>query len=302
MSKNRTIQSSAPRRLPDGYAEDPSAGPMLRFQASLPQLPVPPLASTIAKYLESVQPHLSPAEYATTYAHAQTFLASPLAADLQRRLEARAADPAVGNNWLADWWNEVAYMGYRDPVVVFVSYFYVHVDDARKRGPAERAARLLKAMLPFRALTESYVVRGCLDVVADVSVGDGSSRNRSVGHRCAWIRTSGCQSGIVVHGTCADGDARFHACRYPVKPCDTAAKFDPRTHDHVVFVRKNKFFEVSLVSPEGVELSAAELEVCVVVAVAGCFVDLLGQSDRARDCAGWRGQGGPGGCVDGRAS
>ncbi|KAG8214728.1 Choline/Carnitine o-acyltransferase-domain-containing protein [Butyriboletus roseoflavus] len=243
VTKNRTVQSSAPRRshpLPEGYVEDPSAGPMLRFQASLPHLPVPPLASTVSKYLESVQPHLSPAEYATTYARAQAFLASPLAADLQRRLETRAADPGVGNNWLADWWNEVAYMGYRDPVVVFVSYFYVHMDDPRRRrGPVERAARLLKAMLPFRALTESgqlepEKVRGvplCMDSYK-------------------WL---------------------FHACRYPVKPCDTAAKFDPPTHDHVVFVRKNKFFEVPLASQEGVELSAAELEVQIerVIALAG---------------------------------
>ena len=32
-------------------------------------------------------------------------------------------------NWLADWWNEAAYIAYREPVVVNVSYFYVHVAD-----------------------------------------------------------------------------------------------------------------------------------------------------------------------------
>lgn len=129
----------------------------LRFQASLPRLPVPPLASTIAKYLDTVQPHLSDAEFASTRNSANAFLRSPLAAELQRRLEARAADPDT-KNWLADWWNEAAYMGYRDPVVVFVSYFYVHVDD-RRGDPAARAARLIKALLAFRALTESCVPR-----------------------------------------------------------------------------------------------------------------------------------------------
>jgi carnitine O-acetyltransferase len=53
---------------------------------------------------------------------------------------------------------------------------------------------------------------------------------------------------------------RFHSCRYPVKPSDTAKKFDYKKHNHVVFVRKNKFFAVPLATPEGVELSAAELE------------------------------------------
>ena len=179
---------------------------MLRFQASLPHLPVPPLASTVSKYLETVKPHLSDAEYATTLASAHAFLASPLAADLQHRLEARAADPTI-KNWLADWWNEVAYMGYRDPVVVFVSYFYVHVDDSRRRDPAARAASLLKAMLPFRALTESYVLVpfvscGLMVMGLDMS-GSSSSLKKSVGRRCAWIRTSGCQCRVC--STCVWG-------------------------------------------------------------------------------------------------
>ncbi|KIJ62738.1 hypothetical protein HYDPIDRAFT_114433 [Hydnomerulius pinastri MD-312] len=241
MAKNRTMKSSAPRKshpVPEGYAVDPSAGNMLRFQASLPHLPVPPVSSTVSKYLETVKPHLTEAEYATTQAKASEFLSSPLAAELQKRLEARAADPSI-KNWLADWWNDVAYMGYRDPVVVYVSYFYVHLDDARRRDPAKRAASLIKAMLPFREMTESKAiepekVRGmplCMDSYK-------------------WL---------------------FHSSRYPVKPSDTAAKFDPTTHNHVVFVRKNKFFEVPLASPDGQELSAAELEVQIerVIKLAG---------------------------------
>lgn len=55
---------------------------------------------------------------------------------------------------MADWWNDVAYMAYRDSVVVNVSYFYVHKDDVKKPGQARRAAQLVKALLPFRALVE----------------------------------------------------------------------------------------------------------------------------------------------------
>jgi carnitine O-acetyltransferase len=142
---------------PPGYSIDPKAGPMLRYQASLPRLPVPSLASTASKYLDTVRPHVSDAEYNKTESIVNEFVASPQAAELQKRLEARAADPNV-KNWLADWWNDVAYMGYRDPVVVFVSYYYVHVDDRTRRDPAKRAASLIKAMLPFRELTERYVV------------------------------------------------------------------------------------------------------------------------------------------------
>lgn len=68
------------------------------------------------------------------------------------------------DNWLADWWDDVAYMAYRDPVVVYVSYFYVHKDGkglggrGDVGGGAERAARLIKAMMPFRALVEACVL------------------------------------------------------------------------------------------------------------------------------------------------
>ena len=153
---------------------------MLRYQASLPHLPVPPLSSTLAKYLETLRPHLSPGEYARSESILQAFGASKQAQELQRRLEARASSSSssdesegvVNVNWLADWWNEAAYMAFREPVVVNVSYFYVHVPDAdagtdeaigdaRALAP-KRAARLLKAMLPFRTLVETCVMTSLL--------------------------------------------------------------------------------------------------------------------------------------------
>ncbi|KAK0188055.1 acyltransferase ChoActase/COT/CPT [Armillaria mellea] len=223
----KSTASSRNTDPPPGYAIDPSAGPMLRYQASLPHLPVPTLSSTVHKYLETVRPHVSEAAYKQTESVAKDFLASPLSAELQKRLEARAADPNV-TNWISDWWNDAAYMGYRDPVIVFVSYFYVHLDDKLRRDPVKRAASLLKSMLSFRDMTESQAlepekVRGAPLCMASYK----------------WL---------------------FHSSRYPNKPSDTAHKFDAATHNHVVFVRKNKFFKVPLIDPTGRELSAAELE------------------------------------------
>ena len=57
-------------------------------------------------------------------------------------------------------------MGYRDPVVVFVSYFFVHVDDRMRRDPVKRASSPIKAMLPFRKLTERYVCPVCVGCMA----------------------------------------------------------------------------------------------------------------------------------------
>ena len=158
-STHSTSAGTGSSTLPEGYAADPmQQGPMFRYQASLPHLPVPPLTSTLSKYLETLRPHLSPAEYAHSEAIVRAFGSSKQAEELQRRLEARAADEGVVN-WLADWWNETAYMAFREPVVVNVSYFYVHVPDADEVvcDAPMRAARLLKAMLPFRTLVERYV-------------------------------------------------------------------------------------------------------------------------------------------------
>ena len=168
-TNNSTSTGTGTGTLPEGYEADPTQGPMNRYQASLPHLPVPPLSSTLSKYLETLRPHLSPAEYARSESILRAFGASKQAQELQRRLEAHAAAAAssssdesegvVNVNWLADWWNETAYMAFREPVVVNVSYFYVHVpdvDEAICDAPAsKRAARLLKAMLLFRTLVET---------------------------------------------------------------------------------------------------------------------------------------------------
>lgn len=221
------LMSRKTSTVPAGYVADPAAPPMLRYQASLPRLPIPDLASTCSKYLDTVEPLVTPDAFARTRASVSEFLASPLAAELQRRLQDRAADPATAS-WLSEWWNDAAYMGYRDPVVVFVSYYFVHVDDRLRRTPAARAASLIKAMLPFRELVESGTlapdnVRGAPLCMASYK----------------WL---------------------FHASRYPVKPSDTAAKFDPKENNHIVVLRKNRFFIVPLATPDGAELSAAELE------------------------------------------
>lgn len=63
----------------------------------------------------------------------------------------------------------------------------------------------------------------------------------------------------------------FHASRYPVKPFDTAAKFDPKVNNHIVVIRKNRFYNVPLADAFGRELSAADLETQInaVIKMAG---------------------------------
>ena len=134
-----------------------SVRPMLAHESELPGLPIADITSTAEKYLETTKPHLTPSEFRTTQLAVNDFISSPLVKRLQSRLEERAIQEKKEgrNNWLSTWWNDVAYMGYRDPVVVFVSYFYVHVKAAEGKGRDERAAELVKSLLLFRQLVES---------------------------------------------------------------------------------------------------------------------------------------------------
>jgi carnitine O-acetyltransferase len=125
---------------------------MLRHQSALPALPVPSLNSTVMKYLDTIQPILTESQYSSSQVKALAFLSNSFPQTLQKRLLERAE--RVGDNWLSEWWNDAAYMGYRDPVVVFVSYFFVHVQDRTRKNGIQRASELIKAMLPFRTMVE----------------------------------------------------------------------------------------------------------------------------------------------------
>ena len=107
---------------------------MLRFQDSLPRLPVPTLEETAKRYLKSLHPLLSPAEFETSKAAVAEFVKpGGVGHRLQDKLVARREDPAT-KNWIYEWWNDAAYLAYRDPVVPYVSYFYSHRDDRARDG------------------------------------------------------------------------------------------------------------------------------------------------------------------------
>ena len=86
---------------------------------SLPRLPVPPLQQTMEKYLLSVKPLLTEDEYACTREVVDDFRKpGGIGEALQDKLVSRANKM---ENWLAEWWDDVAYLGYENPVVVHSS-------------------------------------------------------------------------------------------------------------------------------------------------------------------------------------
>ncbi|CAG8538451.1 3338_t:CDS:2 [Ambispora leptoticha] len=226
-SKAAAAVSPAPKKPTIPYPVDTSVGPMYRYQKALPRLPVPALANTLDVYLKSVQPLVTEEQYAKTRQAVEQFKKpGGVGEELQKRLLAKANDPKVVN-WLEDWWNDLAYFGYRDPVVVYVSYFFAYKDDKLRKDPASRAASIITAALEFRKLVlneqlEPEYAKGlplCMD----------SYKNM------------------------------FHACRYPTKPSDCEKVYDPNTYNHITVIRNNKFYIVEL-AKDGKQLSTAELE------------------------------------------
>jgi hypothetical protein len=98
-------------------------GILFNHQSQLPKLPVPSLAETCSKFIETAKP-LATEQELKQCVKAIEELQKPgsLGPVLQQRLQKRAELEPKG--WFADWWLDYAYMGYRDSVVINVNYFF----------------------------------------------------------------------------------------------------------------------------------------------------------------------------------
>jgi carnitine O-acetyltransferase len=210
-----------------GYREDKSKGAMLRFEDSLPRLPVPTLEETSKRYLKSVHPLLTSTEFENTKKAVEEFVKpGSIGHELQKRLQARREDPKH-KNWLYEWWNDVAYLTYRDPVVPYVSYFYSHRDDRHRRNPAKRAAAITSAALEFKKQVDAGELEPEYMKKLPISM-----------ESYQWM---------------------FNACRIPAVGRDYPVKYDAKDHKHFVVVHKNQFFKV-MHEVNGRQLNTSEFE------------------------------------------
>ena len=119
-----------PPKWVDWRMNVPSATPvdsgLYRNQGDkLPRLPVPKLADTLARLSRSCEPLAADqAQLEALHTKLEAFAQPGSVGDkLQRLLEHKREQPGV-RNWLAEDWDEQAYMAYRDSVVVNVSYYF----------------------------------------------------------------------------------------------------------------------------------------------------------------------------------
>lgn len=86
---------------------------------NLPHLPVPELNTTFNKYLNTVKPFLNDQELEVTTNVVKKFIEpNGVGMQLQNFLLNRANSTT---NWLENWWLQVAYLGFRQSVVVYSS-------------------------------------------------------------------------------------------------------------------------------------------------------------------------------------
>jgi carnitine O-acetyltransferase len=200
---------------------------MLRWQDSLPKLPVPTLEETAKRYLKSLHPLLSASEYEASKKAVEEFVRpGGVGSKLQEKLVAKREDPNT-KNWIYEWWNDAAYLSYRDPVVPYVSYFYSHRDDRRRRDPAKRAAAITTSALEFKKQVDAGTLEP--EYMKKLPICMDSYK---------WM---------------------FNASRVAAKPADYPVKFSPEENKHIIAIRKNQFFKIQH-EVNGKQLNTSELE------------------------------------------
>ena len=141
------------------------------FEPGLPSLPVPPLAETLRRWLQSLEPVLDDAAMQRARASAAEFEASGEGAALQRLLQKRAAG---SRNWLSEWWEEFAYLRGRLPLPTYANFFCTD-SGSNLHGPSHepdqvrRVALLVSAAMDFKYRVDSKTlmplrIRGVLPV------------------------------------------------------------------------------------------------------------------------------------------
>lgn len=200
---------------------------MLRFEDSLPRLPVPTLQETADRYIKTVHPLVNKTEFENTKKAVADFIKPGGQGEtLQKRLISRREQPEI-KNWIIEWWNDGAYLSPRDPVVPYVSYFYSHRDDRRRRDPAKRAAAISTAVLEFKKQVDEGTLEPEYMKKLPISM-----------ESYQWM---------------------FNACRIPEKPRDHPVKYSYQENKHIIVLRKNQFFKV-MHEVGGQQLNTTELE------------------------------------------
>eukprot|EP00794_Sanderia_malayensis_P003570 gene3570-4074_t len=115
---------------------------------TFPPLPVPELSQSCEKYLKSVKPFLSSAEYKRTEFIVDTFRTG-VGKTLQEKLKKRAESK---DNWLVDWWMD-GYAAYRGSLP-----FYSNIGGCVPDMPSDFGSQISRGAAFLRCCTHKYLI------------------------------------------------------------------------------------------------------------------------------------------------
>ncbi|EJU03720.1 carnitine acetyl transferase [Dacryopinax primogenitus] len=249
-----------------------SLAPQLSFhppEPPLPRLPVLPLEETITKLKRSLHPLRANEEQYITACKKLDEFSRPggVGRMLQQRLEERERLGALGEDggeagghWLERWWDDGAYMAYRDSIVVNVSYYYGFTPQPAHlpSHPAYCAASLTRGALLFRRAL--YAGKLAPDSVKEGPLCMDAYR---------WM---------------------FDCCRVPGVPADWAVSYAQDLAvqgkpGHVIVIRRNRFWKIEVGDVNEEILSTSDLErqfqhIYTHMTADGPAVGILGGNDR----------------------
>uniref|UniRef100_H2YB11 Choline/carnitine acyltransferase domain-containing protein n=1 Tax=Ciona savignyi TaxID=51511 RepID=H2YB11_CIOSA len=179
------------------------------YQASLPRMPVPPLKSTIERYLTSVRPLLDDKDYDAMKSLSEEFL-STIASKLQRYLVLKSW---WATNYVSDWWEQYVYLAGRGPIMVNSNYYGMdllyHVPTNIQTS---RAANVVHALFAFRSTLDKEMIKPVMNGVVPLC----SSQYERVFNTC---RTPGVESGTSATGWTVGTFAVYHQGRWFKMTC-----------------------------------------------------------------------------------
>ena len=195
-------------------------------QRRLPDLIIPDLEQSLKKFLISIQPYTTHHEFNAIKSIVDRFLSSSngIGPVVQEELEKRKQRLSGVTSWLSEWWNKMAYLTYREPTVINVSYFYQFKIPSIDFTLSERAASYVLLSFQYRKMIkDDFLLPEFLP-----------SKNGSGTQLCA-----------------ASYKYLFNTCRYPAFPDqDGIRMYDLEENSFITIVCRNLFFSLNLVNQE----------------------------------------------------
>lgn len=215
-------------------------------------MPLPPLESTVEKYLESVQPLLTEDEFTARTQQAQDFLEQE-GPQLQRYLYFKWL---TSTNYITDWWERYVYLRGRTSLQINSNYYIMDCEPAPPTPlPEARGACVLRMFLQYMHDVEDQSIEPMM------------------------IR------GVVP--LCMEQHRRmFFTTRIPGREMDTLRHHEMTQHRHVIVICKGNYYRLDcyhghIISRKTL-LSARQLE----AQLATIRADAARHADTAQTAAG----------------